>query len=76
MIFPEYVLDQLVAAIDAGKHVILTGPRAPARPRSPTSPPRSPARPMFCTGLPADHRHHASGRPSRPSAASSPPPTA
>ena len=26
MMFPEYVLDQLVAAIDAGKHVILTGP--------------------------------------------------
>lgn len=26
MMFPPYVLDQLVAAIDAGKHVILTGP--------------------------------------------------
>src|SRR5215471_17091046 len=26
MIFPEHVLDQLVAAIDAGKHVVLTGP--------------------------------------------------
>jgi MoxR-like ATPase len=26
MIFPEHVLDQFVAAIDAGKHVILTGP--------------------------------------------------
>jgi DNA polymerase III delta prime subunit len=26
MIFPEYVLDQLVAAVDSGKHVILTGP--------------------------------------------------
>lgn len=26
MIFPAYVLDQLVAAIDSGKHVILTGP--------------------------------------------------
>lgn len=26
MYFPEYVIDQLVAAIDAGKHVILTGP--------------------------------------------------
>src|ERR1700681_1327559 len=26
MIFPEYVIDQLVAAVDAGKHVILTGP--------------------------------------------------
>ena len=26
MYFPTYVLDQLVAAIDAGKHVILTGP--------------------------------------------------
>ena len=26
MIFPEYVVDQLVAAIEAGKHVILTGP--------------------------------------------------
>lgn len=24
--FPEHVLDQLVAAIDAGKHVVLTGP--------------------------------------------------
>src|SRR4029453_4743120 len=26
MYFPEHVIDQLVAAIDAGKHVILTGP--------------------------------------------------
>jgi MoxR-like ATPase len=26
MIYPEHVLDQLVAAVDAGKHVILTGP--------------------------------------------------
>ena len=26
MHFPEHVLDQLVAAIDAGKHVVLTGP--------------------------------------------------
>lgn len=26
MRFPEHVLDQLVAAIDAGKHVVLTGP--------------------------------------------------
>ena len=26
MIFPEFVVDQLVAAIDSGKHVILTGP--------------------------------------------------
>ena len=26
MAFPPYVLDQLVAAIDSGKHVILTGP--------------------------------------------------
>lgn len=26
MIFPEHVVDQLVSAIDAGKHVILTGP--------------------------------------------------
>ena len=26
MYFPSHVLDQLVAAIDAGKHVILTGP--------------------------------------------------
>ena len=26
MIFPEFVIDQLVAAIDSGKHVILTGP--------------------------------------------------
>jgi MoxR-like ATPase len=26
MFFPDHVLDQLVAAIDAGKHVILTGP--------------------------------------------------
>ena len=26
MHFPEHVLDQLVAAIDSGKHVILTGP--------------------------------------------------
>jgi energy-coupling factor transporter ATP-binding protein EcfA2 len=26
MIFPEHVVEQLVAALDAGKHVILTGP--------------------------------------------------
>src|SRR5438046_10484306 len=26
MTYPEHVLDQLVAAIDSGKHVILTGP--------------------------------------------------
>lgn len=26
MIFPPYIVDQLVAALDAGKHVILTGP--------------------------------------------------
>src|SRR5829696_7066212 len=26
MYFPEHVLDQLVAAIDSGKHVVLTGP--------------------------------------------------
>jgi MoxR-like ATPase len=26
MIFPEYVVEQLVAALDSGKHVILTGP--------------------------------------------------
>src|ERR1044072_3461060 len=26
MHFPEHVLDQLVAAIDSGKHVVLTGP--------------------------------------------------
>ena len=26
MFFPEHVLDQLVAAVDAGKHVVLTGP--------------------------------------------------
>ncbi|MEZ5239430.1 MAG: AAA family ATPase [Microthrixaceae bacterium] len=26
MIFPEYVVEQLVAALEAGKHVILTGP--------------------------------------------------
>lgn len=26
MIFPEHVVDQLVSALDAGKHVILTGP--------------------------------------------------
>lgn len=26
MIYPEHVLDQLVAAVDAGKHVVLTGP--------------------------------------------------
>ncbi|HTO01768.1 MAG TPA: AAA family ATPase, partial [Microthrixaceae bacterium] len=26
MIFPDHVIEQLVAALDAGKHVILTGP--------------------------------------------------
>src|SRR3954462_11826488 len=26
MVYPVHVLDQLVAAIDAGKHVVLTGP--------------------------------------------------
>src|SRR5258707_10969436 len=26
MVYPVHVLDQLVAAVDAGKHVVLTGP--------------------------------------------------
>ena len=68
--FPAHVLDQFVAAIDSGKHVILTGPRAPGRPRWPTWAPRS-RNGRCCAPATYPPRPPPSGRPTRPSAASS-----
>ena len=76
MIFPEYVLDQLVAAIDAGKHVILTGPPGTGQDHARLPGGRGGPPGDVLHRLPAHHRHQSSGRPSRPSAACSRPPTA
>ena len=76
MIFPEYVLDQLVAAIDAGKHVILTGPPGTGKTTLAYLAADVARQADVLHRLPADHGHQPSGRRSRPSAASSPPPRA
>jgi len=50
MIFPVHVIDQLVAAIDAGKHVILTGPPGTGKTTLAYLASEVARSAMFCTG--------------------------
>src|SRR6476646_5527353 len=50
MLFPEYVIEQLVAAVDAGKHVSLTGPPGTGKTTLAYLAAEVARQAMFCTG--------------------------
>src|SRR5215211_3681525 len=50
LLLPEFCVDQLVAAIDAGKHVILTGPPGTGKTAMAYLAAEVAQRAMFCTG--------------------------
>lgn len=50
LVFPEYVIEQLVSALDAGKHVILTGPPGTGKTTLAYTAAELARRSMLCTG--------------------------